>query len=84
LVQVLVFGYACARIADITCSATTLRRCRDEWIAARVIAALQARTLAAYDRMIWLRLEDVAVDCCLTEAPCGGATAGRGPVYRGE
>jgi len=34
LVQVLVFGGAYWRIADATCSATTLRRRRDEWIEA--------------------------------------------------
>jgi hypothetical protein len=34
LVQVLVFGCAYERIADGSCSATTLRRRRDEWIEA--------------------------------------------------
>lgn len=84
LVQVLVFGCAYARIADATCSATTLRRRRDEWIAAGVIEVLQALALAAYDRMIGLALDDVAVDCCITKAPCGGEVAGRGPVDRGK
>jgi hypothetical protein len=32
LVQVLVFGCAYERISDESCSATTLRRRRDEWI----------------------------------------------------
>ena len=32
LVEVLVFGGAYWRIADATCSATTLRRRRDEWM----------------------------------------------------
>lgn len=41
LVQVLVFGCAYARIADETCSATTLRRRRDEGIAADIINAVQ-------------------------------------------
>jgi transposase len=84
LVQVLVFGCAYARIADATCSATTLRRRRDEWIAAGVMEALHALTLAAYDRMIGLALDDVAVDCCITKAPCGGEVAGRRPVDRGK
>jgi transposase len=84
LVQVLVFGCAYARIADATCSATTLRRRRDEWIAAGVIEALHALVLAAYDRMIGLVLDDVAVDCCITKAPCGGEVAGRSPVDRGK
>jgi transposase len=34
LLQVLVFGCGYERIADQTCSARTLRRRRDEWIAA--------------------------------------------------
>jgi transposase len=34
LVEVLVFGCAYWRIADESCSATTLRRRRDEWIEA--------------------------------------------------
>lgn len=84
LVQVLVFGCAYGRIADATCSATTLRRRRDEWIAAGVIDALSALALAAYDRMIGLELDDVAIDCCITKAPCGGEVAGRSPVDRGK
>ena len=84
LVQVLVFGCAYGRIADATCSATTLRRRRDEWIAAGVIDALYALALAAYDRMIGLELDDVAIDCCITKAPCGGEVAGRSPVDRGK
>jgi hypothetical protein len=32
LIQVLVFGCGYRRIVDATCSATTLRRRRDEWI----------------------------------------------------
>jgi transposase len=36
LVQVLVFGCAYERIADESCSATTLRRRRDEWIDSQV------------------------------------------------
>ena len=36
LIQILVFGCGYRRIADHTCSATTLRRRRDEWISAGV------------------------------------------------
>ena len=28
--------------------------------------------LEAYDRFVGLELPDVAVDCCITKAPCGG------------
>ena len=84
LVQVLVFGCAYERIADHGCSATTIRRRRDEWIAAGVMEQLQKVALASYDRMIGLDLSDIAVDCCITKAPCGGEKAGRSPVDRGK
>jgi transposase len=85
LVRVLVFGCAYERIADELCSATTLRRRRrDEWIEAGVMAALRKSALEAYDKLIGLRLSDLAVDCCITKAPCGGRKAGRSPVDRGK
>jgi transposase len=84
LVQILVFGCAYWRIADEECSATTLRRRRDEWIEAGVLEQLRGLALTAYDRTVGLRLSDVAVDCCVTKAPCGGEKAGRSPVDRGK
>ena len=84
LVQVLVFGCAYERIADESCSASTLRRRRDEWIASGVMGRLQQIVLDAYDWMIGLDLSDVAVDCCITKAPCGGEKAGKSPVDRGK
>jgi hypothetical protein len=84
LVQVLVFGCAYERIADATCSATTLRRRRDAWIDAGVMATLHTMVLRGYDRMIGLELVDLAVDGCITKAPCGGEVAGRSPVDRGK
>ena len=72
LLQVLVFGCAYERIADQRCSATTLRRRRDEWIASGVMEKLQRIVLDAYDWMIGLDLSDVSVDSCITKAPCGG------------
>jgi transposase len=77
LVQVLVFGCAYERIADEQCSATTLRRRRDEWINSGVMETLQQMVLDAYDWMIGLDLSDIAVDGCITKAPCGGEKAGR-------
>ena len=65
LVQVLVFGCAYERIADQTCSATTLRRRRDEWIASGVMEKLQQIVLDAYDWMIGLDLCDFCVDGCI-------------------
>lgn len=84
LVQVLVFGCAYHRIADESCSATTLRDRRDEWIELEVIDALREVVLEAYDRLIGLELSEVAVDCYITKAPCGGEKAGRSPVHRGK
>ena len=84
LVQILVFGCAYERIADGSCSATTLRDRRDEWIELGAMDALREMALEAYDRIVGLELPDVAVDCCITKAPCGGEKAGRSPVDRGK
>ncbi|MBA3702507.1 MAG: transposase, partial [Rubrobacteraceae bacterium] len=84
LVQILVFGCAYRRIADEECSATTLRDRRDEWIACGAMEALRTIALEAYDRIIGLELYDVAVDGCITKAPCGGEKAGKSPVDRGK
>jgi transposase len=82
LIQLLVFGCGYRRIADHTCSATTLRRRRDEWISAGVANQLRLAVLGAYDRMHGLELEHLAVDSCITKAPCGGQVAGPSPVDR--
>ena len=84
LVQVLVFGCAYEKIADRSCSATTLRRRRDEWIELGVLEALREMALEAYDRMVGLEPSELAVDSCITKAPCGGQKAGRSPVDRGK
>jgi transposase len=84
LVQVLVFGCGYRKIADAACSATTIRDRRDQWIALGVFARLELLVLAAYDRMVGLELGDLAVDGCITKAPCGGLHAGRSPVDRGK
>jgi transposase len=84
LVQVLVFGCGYRRIEDATCSATTLRDRRDEWITLGIFDELELLVLGAYDRMIGLELGDLAVDGCITKATCGGDAAGRSPVDRGR
>jgi transposase len=84
LVQVLVFGCAYERIADGSCSESTLRRRRDEWIELGLMDRLRRICLEAYDRLIGLKLSEVAVDCCVTKAPRGGEKAGRSPVDRGK
>ncbi len=65
LVQVLVFGCAYERISDESCSASTLRRRRDEWIGSGAMEKLREMALEAYDRTaVGLELSEVAVDCC--------------------
>jgi hypothetical protein len=49
LVQVLVFGCAYQRIADEECSASTLRRRRDEWIEAATMDALERIIKETYE-----------------------------------
>src|SRR3954469_13439706 len=84
LVEGLVFGCGYERLGDRSCSATTLRRRRDEWIAAGLFERLRDGVLAAYERLIGLELADVSVDGCLPKAPGGGECAGRSPVDRAK
>jgi len=84
LVEALVYGCGYERLGDSSCSATTLRRRRDEWIAAGLFDRLRESVLAAYERLIGLDLGDVSVDGCIGKAPCGGECAGRSPVDRGK
>jgi hypothetical protein len=46
--------------------------------------ALRELVLELYDRIIGLEVADIAVDCCITKAPCSGEKAGRSPVDRGK
>jgi transposase len=82
LVQVLRFGCAYQAIADTTCSATTIRTRRDEWIRLGMFAELARIAREAYDRIVGLVLDDIAVDGCITKAPGGGEVAGPSPVDR--
>ena len=74
LVQILVFGCAYERIADASCSESTLRRRRDEWIEFGVMERLRGMVLDAYNRMIGLDL----VGCS------GRLLHHQGSVRRGE
>ena len=65
-------------------SATTIRRRRDEWITAGIFKQLEQICLEAYDRIVGLDLDDVAVDGCIVKAPCGGEADGKSPVDRGK
>lgn len=84
LVQVLRFGCSYESIADCTCGATTIRDRRKEWIKLGIFAQLKAIARDAYDRIVGLALQELAVDGCITKAPGGGEVAGRSPVDRGK
>jgi transposase len=84
LIQVLRFGCSYEAIADSTCSATTIRNRRDEWIKLGMFAQLKNIALDCYDRIVGLVLEEISVDGCITKAPGGGEVAGRSPVDRGK
>jgi transposase len=61
-----------------------LRARRDEWIDAGVFDQLAAEALAAYDRIIKLDLDVVALDGSLHKAPYGGEGTGKNPVDRAK
>jgi transposase len=82
LLDALVHGSGYERIATAACSDRTIRRRVREWARAGVAQRVHALALAAYDRIIGLELGDVAVDGCITAAPCGGEVAGPSPVNR--
>ncbi|MEU8922466.1 IS5 family transposase [Kitasatospora sp. NPDC048545] len=84
LLQVLRFGCSYEAIADSTCSATTIRNRRDEWMELGLFVRLKQIALEAYDRVVGLVLDQVAVDGAITKAPGGGEAAGRSPVDRGK
>lgn len=71
-------------ILDFEVSDTTLRKRRDEWIDAGVFDALCAEATAAYDRILELDLDVVAVDGSIHKAPCGGEGTGKSPVDRAK
>jgi transposase len=84
MLQLLRFGCSYEAIADTTCSATTIRGRRDEWIQLGVFAQLKQIALDSYDRIVGLALDQIAVDGSITKAPGGGEVAGRSPVDRGK
>ncbi len=84
VVAALVHGSGYERIASPGCSDRTIRRRVKAWAEAGVTQTLHRLVVEQYDRMIGLELDDVAVDGCITKAPCGGERAGRSPVDRGK
>ena len=84
VIAALVHGSGYERIASPGCSDGTIRRRLKEWAAAGLSEQVHTLALRAYDRMIGLELDDLAVDGCVTKAPSGGEAAGRSPVDRGK
>ena len=64
------------------CSDRTIRRRLRQWAAWGLAEKLHAAVLRGYDLVIGLELADIAVDGCITKAPCGGQKAGPSPVDR--
>ena len=63
---------------------TTLRRRRDEWMAAGAFGRLVEEAIAAFDKVIGLDLSEVSVDGSLHKAPSGGEGTGPNPTDRGK
>jgi Transposase DDE domain len=82
VVAALVHGSGYERIASAGCSDRTIRRRLKDWAGQGIGQQVHALALAAYDQIIGLELADVAVDGCITKAPCGGPLAGPSPVDR--
>lgn len=84
LVAKLVLGGSYEKHADQSCSATTMRTRRNEWIAAGVFAGLEQIVLETYGRVVGLDLADITVDGQITKAPRRGEVVGKSPIDRGK
>jgi hypothetical protein len=84
MIAALVHGSGYERIATPGCSDRTIRRRLRDWAEAGHGKTLLRITLAAFDPMIGLDLDDLAVDGSITKSPCGGEVSGRSPVDRGK
>ena len=84
VIAALVHGSGYERIASPGCSDATIRRRLKEWAFLGVSEQVHTLALRAYDRMMGLELDDLAVDGCIIKAPSGGEVAGRSPVDRDD
>ena len=84
LLLLLATGCSYAQASDSICSATTIRRRRNEWIGEGVMTGLEVAILSLYDTRFGLVLSHLAIDGCITKAPGGGQVAGKSPVDRGK
>jgi len=72
------------RLCGNKVSDTTVRKRRDEWVAAGTFDAIAGEAIAAYDKIIGLDLTDVSVDGSLHKSPCGGEGTGKNPTDRSK
>jgi transposase len=84
VIEALVHGSGYERVATAECSDWTIRDRVKEWSRLGLAQELHRIAVTAYDTMIGLDLDDLAVDGCHTKAPCKGDKAGRSPVDRGK
>ena len=84
VIDALVHGSGYERIATAGCSDRTIRRRLSEWATAGIAQRVHATAVRGFDAIIGLDLADLAVDGCMTKAPCGGEKAGPSPVDRGK
>ena len=82
VINALVHGSGYERIATPGCSDRTIRRRLAQWAGWGLARQLHAAALRADDQLIGLELSNIAVDGCMTKAPCGGERAGPSPVDR--
>ena len=87
VVAALVHGSGYERVAvraSACCSDRIIRRRLHEWAGLGGTRKVLKASLEAYDRVLGLELEDLAVDAAITRSPCGGPVSGRSPVDRGK
>lgn len=84
VIAALVHGSGYERVAVPGCSDRTIRRRLEDWATKGVTQDLLKATLTAYDRVLGLDLEDLAVDGSITKSVGGGDVSGRSPVDRGK
>jgi hypothetical protein len=82
VLDALVHGSGYERVATAACSDRTIRRRLKDSARRGVAPRLHALCLAAFAKMIGLRLGDLSADGVITKAPCGGEKAGPSPVDR--
>ena len=72
------------RLCQNKVSDTTVRSRRDEWEKAGVFDQIANEAICAYDKVIGLRLSDVALDGSLHKSPAGGEGTGKNPTDRSK